>query len=362
MKKIILSILVFLMSVPVFACTSVIVSGKKSPSGRPVMYKHRDTGHLDNFIGRYQGEKYTFIGLVNAGASAEVWSGTNSAGFCIINTATYDLKDDNVPDEQMDQEGVLMYKALGVCKDLADFENLLNTLPRPMGVEANFGVIDAYGGAAYYEVNNHSWVKFDVNDDKVAPLGYLVVTNFTQTGRPEDRKGVDRYEKGYEIMSTLKEDDTRGLFCDHRFLVNKFSRNGKPILRNITSSTIAFEGVKAGDDPIKTVMWTVCGYPTTTIYVPLMVLDDNFIPAYLDDGAKDGHSQMCDRGLMFKEKKINASKTCRQVEKFIDRKFTTLYRKWLCSEITFDTFKREYRKLLYDIYLKYEKDFDEILL
>lgn len=350
------------MSVPVFACTSVIVSGKKSPSGRPVMYKHRDTGHLDNFIGRYQGEKYTFIGLVNAGASAEVWSGTNSAGFCIINTATYDLKDDNVPDEQMDQEGVLMYKALGVCKDLADFENLLNTLPRPMGVEANFGVIDAYGGAAYYEVNNHSWVKFDVNDEKVAPLGYLVVTNFTQTGRPEDRKGVDRYEKGYEIMSTLKEDDTRGLFCDHRFLVNKFSRNGKPILRNITSSTIAFEGVKAGDDPIKTVMWTVCGYPTTTIYVPLMVLDDNFIPSYLDDGAKDGHSQMCDRGLMFKEKKINASKTCRQVEKFIDRKFTTLYRKWLCSEITFDTFKREYRKLLYDIYLKYEKDFDEILL
>ena len=144
------------------------------------------------------------------------------------------------------------YKALSVCRTVADFENLLNTLPRPMGVEANFGVIDAFGGAAYYEVNNHSWVKFDVNDPQVAPLGYLVVTNFTQIGRPEDRKGVDRYEKGYEIMATL-EDKDEGFFCDHTFLLNKFSRNGSPILRKITSATIAIEGVKPGDDPMKTV-------------------------------------------------------------------------------------------------------------
>ena len=205
MKKFILSLLAVLVAVPVFACTSVIVSGKKSASGRPVMYKHRDTGTLDNYIGRYKGELYTFIGLVNTkSGGGEVWTGTNSAGFSIMNTATYDLKDDDVPEDQMDREGILMYKALGTCKTLADFENLLNTHPRPMGVEANFGVIDAFGGAAYYEVNNHSWVKFDVNDDSVAPLGYLVVTNFTQTGRPEDRKGVDRYEKAKKIMAGLQ--------------------------------------------------------------------------------------------------------------------------------------------------------------
>ena len=190
MKKALLSIFAILFVVPVFACTSVIVSGKKSASGRPVMYKHRDTGHLDNYIGWYKGEKYTFIGLVNSNVKdGEVWTGTNSAGFSIMNTATYDLKDDDVPEDQMDREGIVMYKALSVCQTLADFENLLNTLPRPMGVEANFGVIDAFGGAAYYEVNNHSWVKFDVNDPQVAPLGYLVVTCLHPSGLPAFRSG-----------------------------------------------------------------------------------------------------------------------------------------------------------------------------
>lgn len=361
MKKTILSIIAILFVIPVFACTSVIVSGKKSASGRPVMYKHRDTGTLDNYIGWYKGEKYTFIGLVNTGVKdGEVWTGTNSAGFSIMNTATYDLKDDNVPDDQMDKEGIVMYKALSVCQTLADFENLLNTLPRPMGVEANFGVIDAFGGAAYYEVNNHSWVKFDVNNPEVAPLGYLVVTNFTQTGRPEDRKGVDRYEKGYKIMSTLKEKNV-GLFCDHKFLLNNISRKGKPILRDITSATIAIEGVKPGDDPAKTVMWTTCGYPTSAICVPLMVLDDNYIPFYLSPDA-DGHCTICDNALKIKNNEKNASGTCRKIEKYINSKFNNLYLKWVAGEMSFDTFKEKYKVFLNKVYDVYNKKFNKYLM
>lgn len=64
----------------------------------------------------------------------------------------------------MDREGELMYKALLECKNLSDFETFLDNYPRPVGVEANFGVIDAEGGAAYYEVNNTRWVKVDAND------------------------------------------------------------------------------------------------------------------------------------------------------------------------------------------------------
>ncbi|MDY6278206.1 MAG: hypothetical protein SPL35_07315 [Bacteroidales bacterium] len=362
MKKFILSLLAVLVAVPVFACTSVIVSGKKSASGRPVMYKHRDTGTLDNYIGRYKGELYTFIGLVNTkSGGGEVWTGTNSAGFSIMNTATYDLKDDDVPEDQMDREGILMYKALGTCKTLADFENLLNTHPRPMGVEANFGVIDAFGGAAYYEVNNHSWVKFDVNDDSVAPLGYLVVTNFTQTGRPEDRKGVDRYEKAKKIMAGLQDNPDKALFCDHKFLINNFSRKGGPILRNITSSTIAIEGVRAGDNPLKTVMWTACGYPTAAICVPLMVLDDDFIPSYLSPDA-DEHCVMCDNALKIKEKSLDARKACRKTEKYINKKFTSLYRRWVAGEMSFEKFKADYKVLLDKIYNKYEENFAKYLM
>ena len=229
------------------ACTAVIISGKVRPDGKPLMFKHRDTGNLDNTIEYFRGEKYSFLGLVNRDwrtnpvakntrGVPEVWSGRNEAGFCIINTATYDLKDDDVPASQMDREGLVMYRALEICRTTADFERLLDTLSRPMGVEANFGVIDAEGGAAWYEVNNHSWVKFDVNEE---PSGYRVVTNFTCSGRVKDRKGVDRYEKASEILAKTKVPIAE---WDHSFLINNISLSGKPILRDITASAIIFEG------------------------------------------------------------------------------------------------------------------------
>ena len=34
-----------------------------------------------------------------------------------------------------------MKRALEVCKDMKDFEYFLDTLSRPMGVEANFGAV-----------------------------------------------------------------------------------------------------------------------------------------------------------------------------------------------------------------------------
>ncbi len=176
----------------------------------------------------------------------EAWAGENETGFAIMNTATYDLKDDDVPSELMDREGVFMYRALEICSSLEDFEHYLDTLSRPMGVEANFGVIDEFGGAAYYEVNNHSWVKFDVNRE---PLGYRVVTNFTTTGRVEDRKGVDRYVKAHRILAST---DVPMNEWDHDFLIRNISCSGAPIMRDITSCAIVFEG--------KT-MWASLGKP-----------------------------------------------------------------------------------------------------
>ena len=48
------------------ACTSVIVSGKATPDGRPLMWKHRDTGTRYNHITFEKGEKYNFLGLANS--------------------------------------------------------------------------------------------------------------------------------------------------------------------------------------------------------------------------------------------------------------------------------------------------------
>ena len=240
--------------VPSLACTTVIVSGKVRVDGRAVMMKNRDTGHKSNDIKWFQGEKYDFIGLVNTDGepSKEVWAGTNSAGFCIMNTATYDLKEDDIPQEKMDREGVLMFRALEVCATVEDFDHFLDTLSKPMYVEANFGVTDARGGAVYYEVDN--WrvrARFDVNEE---PTGYRVVTNFTWSGREADRKGVERYERA---CSLLAETCIPISEWDHDFLINKISRSGEPILRDITTASVVFENG---------VMWASLGQPDKNPY------------------------------------------------------------------------------------------------
>ncbi len=309
--------LVFI-SFKAFCCTSVIVSGGVRSNGRPVMFKHRDTGQLNNRMEWFKGPEYSFIGLVNSPSrGGEVWSGVNSAGFCIMNTATYDLKDDDVPSSEMDKEGIVMYKALGICRCLQDFENMLDSLPKPWGVEANFGIIDALGEAAYYEVDNHSWKKYIVADQ---PGGYMVVTNFTRSGRKEDRKGVDRFEKASWIMASAEISTV-----DHKFLFNEISRTGKPIMRDITSAAVVFEGVAPGEIPDRTVMWTLLGNPTTSVYVPLKVFGNDHIPYFMKKTAGSDNAAICDVALALKETfgfEHGCEEDCREVEKYVDSRFS----------------------------------------
>ena len=110
MKKIFfLSILLsaaFLQAVECDACTSAIFTGKSTPDGRPLLWKHRDTGELDNrieFFPSGKGRRYGFIGLVNSDSQdGEVWTGTNETGFSIMNTASYNLQSEKAQIE--DQE------------------------------------------------------------------------------------------------------------------------------------------------------------------------------------------------------------------------------------------------------------------
>lgn len=324
MKKIYLIILGIFGFIYASACTSFIISGKATPSGKPMMFKHRDTGELNNRIAHFQGEKYTFIGLVNSPTlDGEVWSGMNEKGFCIMNTASYNLRKDTF-DCTMDREGELMYYALGNCATLAEFEQWLDTYPKPWGVEANFGVIDANGGAAYYEMNNETWIKYDVNEEE---SGYRVVTNFSFAGRQEDYEGWERYLTASAIMkenfssdNELTAIDAINLFSRqyrHELLGWNFNSNNAPkytvdqdfIPRRITSAVVCFEGVKQGSNPIHTIMWTALGYPACAVAIPLL-MDKNSLPSYMvarERNAQKGlglHSEMCDASLKIKNEWI----------------------------------------------------------
>lgn len=289
-----------------FACTSVIIPGWAVPDGRPILWKHRDTGTLDNRLEHFKGERYNFIGLVNSKEGSlgrEVWIGSNTAGFSIMNTASYCLKDDDVPAADMDREGVLMYRALEICASLSDFEHFLDTLSRPMGVEANFGCIDAFGGAAYYETSNSGYVKRNVNEMNE---GYCVVTNFSVTGRKEDWKGVERYCTAVDIFSGMNMKD--GVFenMDPGVIMNSLSRSYRHqgdslyIPRYITSASVVVHGVKAGEDPDGTVFWAALGYPSTAVMIPVPVSDGDHIPSAMKKGEGGDNSLLCDLSLKLK--------------------------------------------------------------
>ena len=321
MKKIaLLTIVLFSVSIT-FACTSFIISGKATPSGKPMMFKHRDTDELNNRIAHFQGKKYAFMGLVNAPSlDGEVWAGMNEAGLCIMNTASYNLREDQL-DCQMDREGEFMYHVLGQCANLQEFEAWIDTYPQPWGVEANFGIIDSQGGAAYYEINNHRWIKYDVNEEA---NGYRVVTNFSFAGRYEDYEGWERYQTASAIMQEkffreieMTAIDAINLFSRkyrHEVLgVNYYQENAPKYIidqdyipRRITSAVICFQGVKAGSDPKYSVMWSALGYPACAVAIPLL-MNSSSLPAYMvarNPKAKNGealHSEMCDASLQIKD-------------------------------------------------------------
>lgn len=334
MRRMIYSVIIILLLIPVqidklTACTSAIITGKATPDGRSLLWKHRDTGELDNrieYFGKSKEIKYAFIALVNSSVQyGEAWTGTNESGFSIMNTASYNLKEDD--DKLADREGEIMFQALATCRTLTDFEKMLNKAKRPIGVEANFGVIDAEGGAAYYEVNNTEWRKVDVNDPKIAPQGYLVYTNHSFTGRINEGSGYVRFTAANRIFSDRLA--VNGEFTP-QWIFNSLSRcYYNPILnidlianpelapngwyvdqdfipRRISSASIVVKGVKKGENPDLTVMWTILGYAPVSVAVPLFVKGGENLPKSVvkrgenDQNLEADNCLMCDLSMQRK--------------------------------------------------------------
>lgn len=272
------------------SCTSVIISGRITPDGRPLMWKNRDTGAAENVMAHFPAEDgcYSYMGIVNSGLRKQksIWIGTNSQGFSIMNTVSYNI----APAEDSTlsgANGTLMARALKVCADMEDFEHFLDTLPKPWKVATNYGVIDAKGNAAYYEINSREYFKYDVNDTTVAPQGYIVRTNFSFNGRPmKQGKGHARYMEANRqmeiacrtgqltpafIFDRLARSYANGLTgVDYRdpSFDGKWAFEHDIITRFKTTCSVVIQGVRPDENPELTTMWTIVGYPGTTPAMP----------------------------------------------------------------------------------------------
>jgi len=196
-------------------------------------------------------------------------------------------------------EGNVMKLALQSCATLADFQALLET--SNMGgrdVASNFGVIDAEGGAAYFETDKKSYKRFNADDPALAPKGYLIRTNFSESGKPGDGVGFVRFQRASELV----DEAVRSKALTAQLLLRQIARDvanarigsypmapGKPVTRKKnapaappvfaytgdsicrydTASAVVFSGVKAGESPSLSTMWVIVGQPVTGVAVPV---------------------------------------------------------------------------------------------
>ena len=298
-------------TVAAWACTSAIVTARMTANGRPLLWKHRDTSDLNNVVERITPDNgFAYIGLFNASDTLrrEAWMGCNTEGFAIMNTASYNLKADTVT--HMDREGLVMSEALRRCRTVDEFEQLLRTMPKPLGVEANFGVIDAHGGAAYFETCNYTYTRFDVDS-------IVVRTNHSKSGRSGEGYGYVReanaqclllpYVAAHSITpEVLTERLSRSFY--HSLVGKDFAADTVTyvvdrdfIPRRISSASVVVEGVAQGDNPAATTMWTVLGYPPCGVVVPAWTFEGG-VPVELRADSLTGHSPACDRANELKRR------------------------------------------------------------
>jgi len=308
----------------IFGCTTVIVSGKFTKDGRPLLWKNRDTKSLNNKLMYFTDGKYSYIALVDSDDDGfkNIWIGFNTEGFAIMNSASYNLNIDDTTSIK-DLDGEVMKRALQTCATIDDFEKMLNDLPKPLGVESNFGVIDAKGGAAYFETGNFAYTKLDVNDPSIAPHGYLIHNNYSFTGERDLGHGYIRYFTAEELL--FNASGTNSLTT--QFILQKVARSLKHSLtntdynshplkksdefnfvhfqdfipRDITSSSVLIEGVKKNEASNLTTMWTILGFPLCSFTVPIWIIPSKALPKCLT-AEYPANAPLCDLALELKEK------------------------------------------------------------
>ncbi len=326
MKKIFLIGLIsflILFNKQVNACTSFIISGKYTTDGKSILYKNRDTGEMKNSLAMFNDGKYKYMGVVNStkkGWDKAIWGGYNETGFAIINTAAYN---NNIGDTTKEggHDGAVMKMALKVCSSLEDFEYFLDTLTKPRGVNSNYGVIDANGGAAYYETGNFKYVKVDANDPIAAPNGIIIRTNHSMSADLSKGFGFNRFNNATRIVNEAAKQKK----LSPHFLMNAVSRSlyhprvDRDLSVNIpknkaqakyeffmdfiprisTSSTMMIVSARDTEHVEETMMWTILGFPLTSVAVPAWLSSDE-LPEVAAMG-EDLEAPICTAALKFKD-------------------------------------------------------------
>ena len=184
------------------ACTSAIVAPTRSSEGVPLLWKHRDNAKYTNTRIEYIADgtyAYTAVVPNNEKYAKGVYAGINETGLGIISTATKNLPE-STPEEYKAcplrrMRGGAMWNGLRECATIDEFEELLKTTKRSRRSHSNFGVGDATGAVAYFEVWDVGYRRYDVSES--GNDGFDVRSNFSHAGDPNK---VGASKRRYDLI------------------------------------------------------------------------------------------------------------------------------------------------------------------
>ena len=273
------------------ACTSAIVSAQRSSEGVPLLWKHRDNGKFPNTRIEYVSNgTYAYSAIVpnNEKYADGVYAGINEKGFGVISTATRNLPE-STPEEYLAcplrrMRGGAMWNGLQECATVDEFEELLKTTKRSRRSHSNFGVGDATGVVAYFEVWDVGYRRYDISES--GNDGFDVRSNFSHSGDP---KKIETSARRYKlIMNEMGKHE--GNFSPYDFIgysrsynsirygdlltSNEYSRCSNHTVPRATSVG-SFVMVCDGKNPRMLVM---NGHPVSSLAVPVYVKAESAIP------------------------------------------------------------------------------------
>ena len=160
-----------------YACTSAIISTSKSSEGAPLLWKHRDASSWNCRVAYVEGGKYAYTALVSLNGKY-TYCGINEKGFAVMNTVSH-----NIPNKAKGSKRssaiILMAEILRECATVEEFEAWLAKSNGARPYVTNYAVGDPSGKAAYFEVGQESYTRYDVSD---RAEGFDVRSNYSFTG------------------------------------------------------------------------------------------------------------------------------------------------------------------------------------
>lgn len=301
----------------VLACTTAVISGAATVSGRPLLWKNRDRSVEDQEVVYFNDGLYPYVTITNAGDSTQAWGGANTTGFAIEDANNWNTFDPSGPND----DGTIIKLALQTCVTVDDFQDILDSTSVVGHTEpAIFGVIDAFGGASMFETFEHSYVRYDADDPEDAPLGVLVRANWSYAGSTTGRLGVYRHNRSKDFIEGAAEGDT----LDLHFMLQTVMRDLHPetgfdpyplptqtqfgsmplgwtstygaICRRLSVSGLVVEGILPDEDPLLTTCWIIPMAEQYGVALPFWVAAGE-TPATVNG---DSTAPLSDEGLRLK--------------------------------------------------------------